>query len=70
MNNQATTKGFSIRTLESGIAELETEQRRLDIEAVSMQSTKRVEERIGQLGMVEVTAVDYISTIPPSVAIK
>lgn len=70
MNNQAATQGFTIRSVEKRIAELEHESRELDIEAVSIQSMKHIEEQIGGLGMVPVSSVDYISAIPPAVAVK
>lgn len=70
VNNQASTKGFTIRELERDIAVLEDSQRRLDVETVSLQSMKHVEGRIGDLGMVPVTDVDYIDISPPTVAVK
>jgi hypothetical protein len=70
MNSQASTKGFAIRTAESTISKLEDERKKLDIDAVAAQSLHRVEEQVSGLGMVQVKGVEYLSTAPPSVAVR
>lgn len=70
MNSKASTKGFAIRTAERTISSLEDERKKLDMEAVAVQSLQRVEEGISGLGMVQVEEVEYLDVAPPSVAVK
>jgi hypothetical protein len=70
MNNAASTKGFAIREAERAITALEDEQKRLDMDTVTAQSLRKVEEGVASLGMVQVRDVDYLSSAPPSVAVK
>lgn len=70
MNNAASTKGFTIRSLEQRITVLEEQKKRLDIEVVTARSLKNVEARISAMGLVPVAAVEYVNAAPPLVAMR
>lgn len=70
LNSQASTKGFAMREVEREIAALEDARKKLDMEAVSMQSLQRVEEQVGTLGMVPIETVDYVNVGAPAVAVR
>ncbi len=70
MNSRTSTTGFAIRTAERAVSELEDERKRLDLQVVTAQSSRRVEEGVSGLGMVEVEVVEYLTLAPPSVAVK
>ncbi|KPJ85172.1 hypothetical protein AMJ57_04090 [Parcubacteria bacterium SG8_24] len=69
LNNRAATKGFTIRAAEQRLTELEERGRRLDLETVSLQSMRSIEQHVGELGFVPVTQVDYLNAAS-AVAVK
>lgn len=70
VNNQATAKGFAIRTLEKRIAELEDRSQALSLEVVSGQSMEAIDSRIKGLGLVPVASVHYVNAAGGAVAVK
>lgn len=70
INNQASSKGFAVRTLEKRIAELEEQRQKLDLEVVADQSMDSLDAKIKGLGLVPVAAVDYVSGGSGTVAVK
>jgi hypothetical protein len=70
MNNAAATKGYVIRSAEQRIAELEEQKRKLDFEAVTDQSLRRIEGMVDGLGFVPVSNVEYVNANNGSVAVR
>ena len=69
-NNQVAAKGFTARTMEKRIAELEGRRQKLDLEAVADQSMEAIDAKIKGLGLVPVAAVGYVSGGSGVVAVK
>jgi hypothetical protein len=70
MNSVASTKGFTIKTFEQRIGELQEEQKKLGIEAISGQSMQQIESRIGALGFVPTTHVEYLDPNAGTMAMR
>ncbi len=70
MNSSASTKGFVIRSLEQQITDLEERKKTLSIEAATISSLNRVEDRLGEMGFVPVAQVEYMNAIGGTVAVK
>jgi hypothetical protein len=70
VNNQATAKGFAIRSLEKRIAQLEDRYQSLSIDVVSGQSMETIDSRIKGLGLVPVASVQYVTAAGGAVAVK
>jgi hypothetical protein len=70
LNTQAAQKGFSIRMLEKRISELEDRRQRLDLSVVAGQSMQATHGRLGELGLVPVSSVDYVDAGAGAVAVK
>lgn len=69
-NNQVAAKGFTVRTLEKRIAELEERRQKLDLEVVADQSMGAIDAKVKDLGLVPVAAVGYVSGGSGVVAVK
>jgi len=70
LNNRTAARGFMVRTVEKRIAELRREADRLDMQVVAMQSMGNIEGQVGELGLVPVEGLDYISAVPAAVAVR
>ena len=70
VNNQATAKGFAIRTLEKRIVELGDRNQALSLQVVSEQSMETIDTRIKGLGLVPVASVQYVTAAGGAVAVK
>lgn len=70
LNNQLAQKGFAVRQLEREIAVLQDEREKLNLSVVENQSMESLNSRVGGLGMVPVTAVDYVEDVSGSVAVR
>lgn len=70
LNTQASTKGFTIRSLEKRISALEEDGQRLGIEAVARQTMESIDGRIQGLGFVPVAGVEYVTATGGTVAVK
>ena len=70
LNNRTAARGFMVRTVEKRIAELRREADRLDMQVVAMQSMGNIEGQVGELGLVPVEGLDYISAVPAAVAVS
>lgn len=68
--NAAATTGFTMRDLESGIAELRLEQERMNLEVAQLQSVDSVSQRVQMLGLSEVKTIEYLTPGSGSVAIN
>ncbi|MFH2063102.1 MAG: hypothetical protein ABIJ46_03010 [bacterium] len=70
VNNRTAARGFMVRTVENRIAELRREADRLDMRVVGMQAMGSIEGQVGELGLVPVDGLEYISADPAAVAVK
>ncbi len=70
LNNQATSKGFEARSMEKRISALQDQRQKLDLEVVAGQSMDALTSKIQGLGLVPVTAVDYLNGGSGAVAVK
>lgn len=68
VNTRAATKGFTIRSLERKIAELEERNKSLSLDALTGQSMESIEGQVAELGFVPVGQVEYLSGAVPVVA--
>ncbi|MEY4722996.1 MAG: hypothetical protein RLZZ324_509 [Candidatus Parcubacteria bacterium] len=60
LNNGVSTKGYSLRSLQARISDLEEERQKLDLAVVSGQSMGTIDGRIQGLGFVPVARVEYV----------
>lgn len=67
--NSMAIKGFAIKDLEDKQATLKESIRKVEFQVAEMQSTAKIQERIGSLSMVGVARVDYV-TGSGTVAVK
>jgi hypothetical protein len=70
LNTQTAAKGFTVRTIEKRLSDLEETRQRLDLEVVANQSMDAIGSSTQGLGMVPVTSVDYVNTGSGAVALK
>ncbi|OGM00857.1 hypothetical protein A2480_00915 [Candidatus Uhrbacteria bacterium RIFOXYC2_FULL_47_19] len=70
LNNRTAARGFMVRTVEKRIADLRREADRLDMQVVAMQAMGNIEGQVGELGLVPVEGLDYVSAIPAVVAVR
>lgn len=70
MNNRAAAGGFTIRSLEHRVAALRDEQKKLDLDAANRQALENIESKVGALGLVPVTSIQYVNVGGNAVAIK
>ncbi|MBI4458211.1 hypothetical protein HY633_04570 [Candidatus Uhrbacteria bacterium] len=70
MNSRSAANGFVIKSMERQVAELRDQQEKLNIEAASSRSMEEIERRVGELGLVPVTSVEYVNVGQSAVAIK
>ncbi len=70
MNNQAAANGFTIRTLERRVSDLEEQRKKLDMDLLGRQSMQNVEDQVRGLGFVPVQSVDYLQAAAGPVAIR
>jgi hypothetical protein len=66
--NQATAKGYEIKTLEKSVSALQGENAKLNAGLATLQSMAAKQDKISMMGMVDVGKVDYV-TPPGPVAI-
>jgi cell division protein FtsL len=66
--NGMATKGYQIRDLEDRISELQQEKADLQLEALSLQSMGKVQEKVDNLGMVLANEAEYLMPTPVAVA--
>lgn len=57
--NALSAKGFALRDLENQLAQLQTENRRLDVELAELQSLRSLEARLPAANLVPVGQVEY-----------
>lgn len=69
-NNLAASSGFTVRGLENRIAELEGQQRHLDLQVLDRQAMSNVEAKAAELGFVPVSGEEYLTAAGGSVALK
>lgn len=70
LNNSATEKGFTIRSMEKRINELQNQRQKLDLSVVTDESMDSLDGKIQGLGLVPVTEVDYMNGGSGSVAVR
>jgi hypothetical protein len=70
MINRSATKGFIIKAIEQRISGLEEERKRLDLETLASQSMENIESRVGDLGFVPVSSIDFVNGAGGAVAIR
>ena len=70
MNNQAAANGFTIKSIEKKIADLEERKRQLDLDVLGRQSMSNVESQVKGLGYVPVENVDFLTAVGGAVAVK
>ncbi len=70
MNNQAAANGFTIRSLERRVGDLEEQRKKLDMDLLGRQSMQNVEDQVKGLGFVPVQAVDYLQAVDGVVAVR
>lgn|SRR5690606_25642627 len=70
MNNRVAQKGFVIRNIEREILKLQDERQKLNLSVVSDQSMEALNSKVAGLGMVPVTAVEYVADPNGSVAVR
>ena len=68
--NDLTVKGFKLQELKIGAQETADENTRLEQKIMSLKSNKDLSKRVGELDMVAVGNVEYISAISGAVAKK
>ncbi|MDP2918300.1 MAG: cell division protein FtsL [bacterium] len=68
--NQVATKGYEIKDLENKLNNLKEENRKLELEAASLQSVRNVEEGAKKLNMVPIEKMSYVTTSGTAVALK
>lgn len=68
--NSISTQGFQIKELEKNIQLLKEENQRLELEAARQQSILNIDEQVQELGLVEVSKVEYLKPVGPVVAVK
>ncbi len=57
--NALSAKGFALRDLEKQLSELQTANRRLDVELAEQQSLRSLEARLHEVNLVPVGQVEY-----------
>lgn len=67
--NLSSTRGYTMRELQSHISEQKNELERLRIETAKLSSVDSVRSRVSMLGLVKPEQVTYVSA-PPTVALK
>lgn len=68
--NDLTVKGFKLQELKIGAQETVDENAQLEQKIMSLKSNKDLSKRVGELDMVAVGNVEYISAISGAVAKK
>ncbi len=61
-SNQISTKGYKIRDLETTKKELQAENERLQVEAARLQAVSMIQAKAKDLGMQQVSKVEYLSS--------
>lgn len=69
-NNLAAASGYTVRDLESRIAALEEQQRRLDLRVLDRQAMSNIETKAAELGFVPVSGEEYLMAAGGTVALK
>jgi hypothetical protein len=64
--NHATTKGYKIRDLETNIARLKLENKKMEIIATEARSMDAIARNVQMLGMVEAPAPTYVGGTTPT----
>ncbi len=70
LNNASATKGFTVRTMQRKISELQDRGQKLDLQVVSNQSMDAIQAQARNLGFVPVANVDYVDAAGGVVAVK
>lgn len=68
--NGLATKGYQINNLKVRLAELEDQNKQLELGVAERQSIKNLSARMESLGLVQVAFTDYLSTTGSSVAVR
>ncbi|MFA7314451.1 MAG: hypothetical protein WC025_00785 [Candidatus Magasanikbacteria bacterium] len=64
------TKGYMISDLERQVANLEYENRKMDVTVAKLKSMQSLQERISNTDLVAVANVDYLNILDGSVAVR
>ena len=68
LSNNLISQGFALNEARNKVSALTKENRELELEAMSLGSYENINEKISQLGMVDVGKVDYIELKTEGVA--
>ncbi|MCX6743842.1 MAG: hypothetical protein NT116_06470 [Candidatus Parcubacteria bacterium] len=68
--NGLATRGYQIKELEEKAAELKDTNQKLQIQITQLRSTSRLEEKVAQLNMVEVSRIEYLQANGSTVAMN
>lgn len=68
--NNIAVKGYEMRDLEQNVAELKRENELLSIQATQLETLQHVQDKVGELGLVPVEKIEYISPTDSMVASK
>lgn len=68
--NGLATKGYQIKDLEEKVSEIKDSNKKLLIEITELRSTSRLEEKVAQLKMVEVSRIEYLQPNGSTVAMN
>jgi len=68
--NSIATKGYVISELETKLSELAKQNNSLQAEALSLQTTDNVVNKLEDMGLVSSEEVEYINIIKPTVAVR
>jgi len=67
--NNTAIKGFKVKELENKVADLQEQNKKLELDAIRLQSVGEVEKKISELSMVKLAKTEYISATGSSVAL-
>jgi cell division protein FtsL len=68
--NRTATGSFEIKSLESKVAQLQDQNKTLELQTAEMQSLGNVEEGIKDMQMVAVSHVQYLPAVGAAVAVR
>lgn len=68
--NRQATSGFEIKGLERKIAELEQQNKKLELKKAELQSLSEIEKSVSDLGMVSVNKIEYLPAVGSVMAVK
>jgi hypothetical protein len=70
ISNKLVSHGFTINSIKTEVANLNKENRELELTAMQMESYDKINEKVAKLGMVPATDIEYLEAKKAEVAMR